>query len=407
MVEVIKKRKKMIMDLFFNTFGFGIYMIAQQIILLPVMARIFPDAEFSKIVLYVSVFAIITNVLGSELGIVRQVKRDEVTSSSDYNRIMLQLLPIIFVISVIILAILGFNIIEIILLTITIILGNIRLYSAAYFRTNKNFKNIVIQNIIYLIGIAVGIAILYVAKFIWIPMLLAEVLCLFYDLVKTDLIKEKIYKTENNKSIWKTFKDFGFISFLVNMTTYFDKIIIYPILGDRAVNVYYSTSSMSKVLALVTNPLHGVILSWLKGDDDNFKNKVTKLTLKINMPVIIVTLIIGLPITYLAVRILYPQYLDSALPLLLPVSIAMAFNTAATLVKTILLKYVDSKKLVRSYILYIIILIVLGTAMSSFGGIIGFAYATAISKFVLWILFICIVRNIDKYSKRKEEKSEN
>ena len=128
MVEVIKKRKKMIMDLFFNTFGFGIYMIAQQIILLPVMARIFPDAEFSKIVLYVSVFAIITNVLGSELGIVRQVKKDEVTSSSDYNRIMLQLLPIIFVISVIILAMLGFSIIEIILLTITIMLGNIRLY---------------------------------------------------------------------------------------------------------------------------------------------------------------------------------------------------------------------------------------------------------------------------------------
>lgn len=406
MIEAIKKRKKIIKDLFFNTFGFGIYMIAQQIILLPIMAQVFPEAEFSKITLYVSVYAIITNVLGSELGIVRQVKQEEANSSSDYNRIMIQLLPLIIIISIISLIAFGFNPVEILLLTITIILGNIRLYSAAYFRLNKDFKNVVIQNVIYLIGIVLGVAILYVAKFIWIPMLLAEVLCLIFDLVKTDLIKGKITKTEENKNIWKTFKNFGFISFLVNMTTYFDKIIIYPILGDNAVSVYYSTSSMSKVLALITNPLHGVILSWLKGNDEDFKKKVTKTTLKVNIPVIILTFVIGLPITYLAVRILYPQYLESALPLLLPVSIGMAFNTVATIVKAILLKYVDSKKLVTSYIVYIIILVALGIGMSSLWGIVGFAYATAISKFALWFMFMLILRKINKTEIRKEETSE-
>lgn len=406
MIEAIKKRKKIIKDLFFNTFGFGIYMIAQQIILLPIMAQVFPEAEFSKIALYISVYAIITNVLGSELGIVRQVKQEEVNSSSDYNRIMLQLLPLIIIVSIISLVAFGFNSVEILLLTITIILGNIRLYSAAYFRLNKDFKNVVIQNIIYLIGIVLGIAILYVAKFIWIPMLLTEVLCLIFDLVKTDLVKGNIAKTAENKNIWKTFKNFGFISFLVNMTTYFDKIIIYPILGDNAVSVYYSTSSMSKVLALITNPLHGVILSWLKGNDEDFKKKVTKTTLKVNIPVIILTFVIGLPITYLAVRILYPQYLESALPLLLPVSIGMAFNTVATIVKAILLKYVDSKKLVTSYIVYIIILVALGIGMSSLWGIVGFAYATAISKFALWFMFMLILRNINKIGTRKEETSE-
>ena len=406
MIEAIKKRKKIIMDLFFNTFGFGIYMIAQQIILLPIMAQVFPEAEFSKIVLYISIYAIITNVLGSELGIVRQVKQDNIGSSSNYNRVLLQLLPLIIIVSIISLWALKFSILEILLLTVIIILGNIRLYSAAYFRVNKDFKNVVIQNILYLIGIVLGVAILYVAKLIWIPMLLAEVLCLIFDLIKTDLVKCNITKTEENKNIWKTFKNFGFISFLVNMTTYFDKIIIYPILGDNAVSVYYSTSSMSKILALITNPLHGVILSWLKGNDEDFKNKVTKTTLKVNIPVIILTFIIGLPITYLAVRILYPQYLESALPLLLPVSIGMAFNTVASIVKAILLKYVDSKKLVTSYIIYIIILVTAGIGMSSFAGIIGFAYATAISKFALWFMFMIILRNINKTEIRKEEISE-
>ena len=400
MFEKIRKNKKIVTDLFFNTFGFGIYIIAQQIILLPIMAKVFNENEFSKIVLYISVFAIITNVLGNELGIVRQVKREEENSSGDYNRILLQLTPFIIIISVIVLAVLKFSIIEIILLTITILLGNIRLYVSAFFRNNKDFKNIVIQNIIYLIGIALGIIIIYKIKLIWIPMLIAEILCLIFNLIKTDIIKQKAIKSNVNKSIWKTFKDFGIISFLVNMTTYFDKIIIYPILGKSAVSVYYSTSSMSKVLALITNPIHGVILSWIKGNDEKLRNKITKITLKANIPIVIITFILGLPITYLAVMILYPKYLNSAIPLILPVTIAMAFNTVATIVKAILLKFIDSKKLVNTYITYIIILVILAIIMSKLFGIIGFAYATAISKIALWFMFILSLDKIGKAGKK-------
>lgn len=396
MIEKIKMTKKMIFDLFFNTFGFGIYIIAQQLLLMPVMAQVFPEEEFSKIVLYISIFAIITNVIGSELGIVRQVKNDEVKSSSDYNRILVQLLPIISIVSIIILIILKFSILEIIFLTITIILGNIRLYAAAYFRLNKDFKKIVIQNIIYFIGIALGVVLVYHIRFIGLPMLLAELFCLVYDMLKTDIKDNSFNKTENNKAIWDTFRNFGFISFLVNMTTYFDKIIIYPILGDNAVAIYYATSAMSKVISLVTNPLHGVILSWLKGNDENFKNKVTKLTLKINIPILFIIFVLSIPFTYIAVRLLYPQYLESALILILPICIGVSFNTGATLVKAILMKYVESKKLVITYVIYIAILIVLASIMSYLYGIVGFAYATAIAKAFLWIMFIIILHKTTK-----------
>ena len=77
MIEKLKKFKNLIKDLFFNTLGFGIYILTQQILLMPIMAKILPDEDFAKTVLYISIFAIITNVLGSELGIVKQVKKDE------------------------------------------------------------------------------------------------------------------------------------------------------------------------------------------------------------------------------------------------------------------------------------------------------------------------------------------
>ncbi len=401
MPKKLKKIQNLIRDLVFNTLGFGIYIATQQILLMPIMARILPEEDFAKVVLYISVFAIITNVLGSELGIVKQVKKEKISEESDYNRILLQLFPTIILIAIMILAILRFNILEIIMLTITIILGNTRLYSAAHFRANKDFKKIVMQNILYLVGTAIGLFITYKLKLIAIPMLLAEIMCLIFDITKTDIIKTGISKTKHNKEIWNTFAGFGFISFLINMTTYFDKIIIYPILGENAVNVYYATSSMSKILSLITNPLHGVILSWLKGNDEEFKKKATTVTLKANMPILIITFVLSLPLTYIAVIILYPQYLEDSKKLIIPICVGVAFSTAASIIKAILMKYIESKKLVKMYVIYNVILLVGATIASYYFGIIGFAYATAIASTSLWIMFILLLNRTNTLQERK------
>lgn len=401
MLKKLKKIQNLIRDLLFNTLGFGIYIATQQILLMPIMARILPEEDFAKVVLYISVFAIITNVLGSELGIVKQVKKEKISEESDYNRILLQLFPTIILIAIIILAILRFNILEIIMLTITIILGNTRLYSAAHFRANKDFKKIVMQNILYLVGTAIGLFITYKLKLIAIPMLLAEIMCLIFDISKTDIIKTGISKTKHNKEIWNTFAGFGFISFLINMTTYFDKIIIYPILGENAVNVYYATSSMSKILSLITNPLHGVILSWLKGNDEEFKKKVTTVTIKANMPILIITFVLSLPLTYIAVIILYPQYLEDSKKLIIPICVGVAFSTAASIIKAILMKYIESKKLVKMYVIYNVILLVGATIASYYFGITGFAYATAIASTSLWIMFILLLNRTNTLQERK------
>ena len=93
-----KNRKKFITDMFFNTFSFGIYILAQQIILMPIMSKLLNQAEYANYIIYISIFAIISNTLGSELGITRQV-RDDKSNASEYNRILLVLLPIIVVTS--------------------------------------------------------------------------------------------------------------------------------------------------------------------------------------------------------------------------------------------------------------------------------------------------------------------
>ena len=136
-----KNIKKFITDMFFNTFSFGIYILAQQIILMPIMSKLLNQAEYANYIIYISIFAIISNTLGSELGITRQV-RDDKSNASEYNRILLVLLPIIVVTSNILLFFLKYDFINNVLLTIPIVLANIRLYSVSYFRMNKDFKKV-------------------------------------------------------------------------------------------------------------------------------------------------------------------------------------------------------------------------------------------------------------------------
>lgn len=395
--KLIIKSKDFIKDMSINTFSFGIYIIAQQIILMPIMSRILNQQDYANYIIYISVFAIITNVFGSELGVVRQVRKD-IDNGSDYNRILLVLLPIIIGVSLIVLYLLNYGIIDIIFFVITIIFANIRLYSASYFRMKKDFKKVLLQNIIYFIGVVIGLLLYRHITFVWFPTLLAELGTLIYSLFNTDITKTGTKKTENNKIISRTFINLGLISLLVNGIVYFDKILIYPILGDGAVTLYYSTSSMSKVINLIINPLYSVILSWLK-DNENFKTKLLSLTIKSNIPMLICTFIISLPLTYISLKILYPQYFEASQFLIIPICIGLTFSVVSSLVKAILLKYMESKKLLKAYIIYFAIFIISALVMSKFMGLIGFAYSNVISKFSLWIIFLVLLKKCSQNTK--------
>ena len=51
-------KKKFILDVVINMLGFGLYIIAQQIILLPLISKYTNDVVFSNIVIYISILNI-------------------------------------------------------------------------------------------------------------------------------------------------------------------------------------------------------------------------------------------------------------------------------------------------------------------------------------------------------------
>ena len=201
----------------------------------------------------------------------------------------------------------------------------------------------------------------------------------------------------------KKFLKLGLVSLLTNLMNYFDKFLIYPMFGATSVAVYYAVNSMSKITSLITNPMSNVILSWVSNSKSkNSKNKILKTTLLANIPVILLVTILTIPFTYIALKILYSQYLSDALILIIPIAITSGFGTASTLIKSVLLKFSNTNKLLITYIIYFIIFMLLGYTFSKSNGLQGFAIANMISRIILWISFIILL-----VVSKKEEIDEN
>lgn len=212
----------------------------------------------------------------------------------------------------------------------------------------------------------------------------------------------KFSKTVEMINTVKKFLKLGLVSLLTNIMNYFDKFLIYPMFGATSVAAYYAVNSMTKITSLITNPMSSVILSWVsntKGEES--KKKIIKMTILANIPVIFFVAILTAPLTYIALRILYNQYLLEALILIIPISIASGFGTAVTLIKSVLLKFSNTNKLVISYVIYMIIFMICGYTFSKNNGLMGFALANLISKVILWISFVILL------TRTKEEEKDS
>lgn len=365
--NILNKYRFIFSDMILNMIGFGIYILSQKIILLPILAKQVDNGMYASLTLFISILNIFCNVTGGELGNVRLIRNNEYKKKNiigDFSRILIALSLLISIIAFPIFIKLNYSVENIIFFILTILLANIRLYATSFYRLEKKYLKVIFQNLLYLFGIIISIFIFSYIKNISIVLLIPEVVSLIYALRNSDLIKMGLTKTSEMMNSIKKFIGLGTISLLTNMMNYFDSFLIYPILGMEQVAIYYAVNSVSNITALLTNPMSSVILSWISNAKEKMKNKIVKMAILINIPLIIVVAIVTIPLTYGFMYILYKQYLNNIIWLIVLISISTAFGTAGAFTKTILLKFTKTSSLVRVYFLYFIILSTTGIILS-------------------------------------------
>lgn len=65
-----------IKDVSFNVLAFGLYIAIQQIFIMPYLSKNSSEIEFSNIILFITIFNIVSVVLGDELGNTRIIRNN-------------------------------------------------------------------------------------------------------------------------------------------------------------------------------------------------------------------------------------------------------------------------------------------------------------------------------------------
>lgn len=398
------KDKLFFKDTFLNMMAFTIYICSQQIVLLPALSKLLDENSYANIILFITILNVFCNVLGGQLGVTHQLQKSEYNGKeeeerSDFYILMLLASLLVVICFPIILNLLNYDVLSIVFMTITVLVSNFRMYIRYFFRLNSTYKNTIIQNIAYFIGVCCG---LFTFKFIqisWLPLFLGEIFALTYTIFIIPHKKIKIHKSKIFSNTLKRYSGLGSADALTNMVNLIDKLLVYPLLGAYSLAVYNAGTATSKVAALVMNPLNEVILVKLSKAKDKGASSLLRTVITFSFISSAVLFVILIPIIYGLSFILYRQYLQDIKGIIVLLSIGCAVGTTSSVMKNFILRYANPKQLGICYLINLVIIVVCGLYGARMYGLLGFAFAMVIGHVELWISFVVV---LFRYSNREE-----
>ncbi len=406
-----KKSKGPIIDLIYSFTAYVLPTFVIQFLIFPLIARrLTPEnnglflALFNAVRLCVSLFII-------PLSSIRLLKKKECIEESKFEKGFNFLFLTVTAISLVIVIVLGlfyykwvFDFYAMLRLIAVLILLATHDYFAIAFRINIDYKKLLIDNLMIVLGYAVGIFLMLQFGYWELIFLSGYVFGLVYALTNSNMWRAGVQRFIKKETI-KEYCQLSISSGLNTSTTYCDKMLIYPLIGGLSVSIYNAAAAVSKMMALVSVPLRNVFLSYIVDTD--------KVTISKSKQKKIAYIFIGASILiygafYLASIILcnflYPQFYEDALGFIPIILLAVLLETYAGLLKVYLLRFentllqtITSCTKVSVYLLCVLIFNVVFRF-----GLTGFCLSILFSEFVHFtMVLIYFIRNIRK--QRAEE----
>ncbi|MCM3306972.1 lipopolysaccharide biosynthesis protein [Priestia megaterium] len=394
-----KKYKTLLVDALINILSFSLLIVAQQIVALPIISRFYDTDQFGKIVIAFGISNIITSMFGFSIGNARFLDQKV------YNSIYLKMLKISSVFLVFICFIIYYfffsrSYIDGFIYSIICVLGSIRYFILSEYRIKDTHNWVFKQNLNYLLGILIGLVLFYFQRNWLMIFLMAEIISVLFSLYylqKDNFLK----KFEDNSSLKLT----NTIHLIINngasySLMYYDRFVIYPILGAVNVSLYYSAAISSRIGGLIINPFSNFILGKLAGKkEENNTERIINLVILGSIFGTILYFVLSIITTPILVAILYPNFLAKIKDVFVPICLGAAIMGGVNILKPVIMKYMGAKYYNRLFLVYGIMLIILSVFLCIKYSLLGVAIANAISSAVLFIWLLISLRN---YSKDKK-----
>lgn len=387
-------KRKIIIDAILNIIATAIPIMIVQLIILPIIGNKLGDAQYGLVITLVSLSTLLSQPFGSVLNNIRLLTYTEYEKNNITGDFNILLLGAIIINSFTM--IFGtiyyegtFSFISIVLILILSCFDLIRQYSIVSFRIKLNYKAIVINNFILGIGYLLGLVLFLITGYWQFIYILGSALSLYYIMRNSNLLKEKLTRTQYFKIT--TYKSSVLLlsSFMGNILLYADKLLIFPLLGPTAVSIYYTATLLGKIISMAITPISSVMLSYLA--------KMEKMKVKNFIYVISFTLIVGV-IGYFAtilisspvLNFLYPNWAKKSMELIQVTTATAIIGMIGSVINPIILRFnnVNWQIIISgtNLIVYIICVVI----FYNLYGLIGFSIGVLLASIFKLLLMISI-----------------
>ena len=389
----LKIAKSASRDFFLSVLALVIYNGVLQIIVYPYLNDKMGADLFGTALYMISVVSVMGMTFGSGASYGRMVARSKRTQTNgDYNIFLLTVALISVAVSFVTLVVskdlsLGLFIELLVLMVITVL----RYYSDVQYRMTIQFGKYFIFYASIAVGNLIGIALYPVSKSWVLTILLGELLAVFFTFCSGSIFRKPFLTrsesfAQNTKAVW-LLSISNLVSALILNS---DRILLKIIVGGAAVTVFYTATLIGKIVAMLTTPLNGIIISYLT----NYKVKITK---KIFSVICAIMLVVALTGTFVCcivsdvfVKIMYPNVYAEASQYFLLANAGQIFFFISGSLMVVVLNFTREKLQLYINIIYMIVFAVVvipATFMYGISGICVGLVITHVFRFILVAVF--------------------
>jgi len=340
----MNSKKKILKNLIYNIAATAIPIVALQLLLLPLISKHIDDDSYGLAVTIIALMNICPGVLGVALNNIRLIDYKEGgQNSGNFQRILLELCIInVFIVTLV--SIYYEKTIDTgtILTVFLSLLWVIREYYIVQFQEKLQYSNILVNNILMTIGYLAGYGLFVLIGNWQLVYIVGYLIGMLHIIIKGDIWKETPVKTREIGHFRKETYWLSLSAILIRVTTYADRLLLYPILGGRLVSVYYAATVIAKLVSMAINPISSVLLAYMSKMQKRPK-KALNIVLLLTAVVCIVGYAFILLVSRMVLSILYAEYLEEALPLVPYTTLAMVIYVMISVLNPLILKFFDMK----------------------------------------------------------------
>lgn len=349
-----------------------------QLVVYPYLQKQMGADSFGIVLSILSVISIMATSFGTGANYSRMVVSTKVKEvKGDYNIFLAVICTISLIVSLVTVFTMGeCSITAFLGLAILMVLSILRYYGDVNFRLELDYKGFFLYYVAITVGYVLGVLLYGVIGSWCITLILGELLATVFVAAKGNIYKRPLFKkSENFSSNIKSIVTLSSAYLISNIVLNADRILLLTFVGSAEVTIFYTSTLVGKIVALLTAPLNGVIIGYLS----RYKGGITKKMMAgLTAALLVIGAVVtvgGMIVSYIFVSIMYPDVFEQAKPLFLVANAGQIFYFISETFMVVVLRFTKERLQLYINIVYAIIFFAVAIPSVISAGLMGMAYA--------------------------------